>query len=173
MYDSLAKNERSVPSRNDAVVNLVHNVNEFFNSFILHDEKHISLHENADDLIERAKYKNCPCQQNGHGCGIVSFACVLHLSERHPLHDNSLRKERLLNPGLFWHLPFHQVLPVAPMRLGVCFKIASLAMLRHISVNESGEEGEIEMIVPISRVFQSDTTITRQTQVDVQIDRLL
>lgn len=87
VYDSL-KNETTVPSRNSTVtLLLVHNVNEFFNTFVLHDDKHISLHENLDDLLERrrVKYKNCPCQQNGHDCGNFAVSCVLHLSERHSL----------------------------------------------------------------------------------------
>ena len=55
VYDSLAK-ERSVPTRNDTVVNLVYNVNKFFNTFVLRDEKYISLHEKADELLQRVNF---------------------------------------------------------------------------------------------------------------------
>ena len=88
VYDSM-ENHNSVPSRNRYVINAVHKVVDFFNTFILHDEENVSLHEDWRDVLNRTTYMNCPRQDNGYDCGIFSVACILHLSEHSQLDESS------------------------------------------------------------------------------------
>ena len=160
VYDSL-ENDKSVPSRNRYVATAVHNVIDFFNTFILHDENHISLHEDWNDVLKRTMYMNCPRQDNGYDCGIFSVACILHLLEHSQLDDASFSQTDITKARSLLAVAFSSNASMNTNDLGRQFR-ECFRMLRHQSVFDNTDE--VQIFVPISSLIRSnDIPVYHQT----------
>ena len=77
-YDSmqrLTRESRGVPA---AAAAIVAEVNEFFNSFVLHKHEHeFWVHSDAE-LLKKVSYHECPSQLSGIDCGLFCVGVVLH-----------------------------------------------------------------------------------------------
>jgi hypothetical protein len=80
-YDSLQRSRKRLPE-SSIPLNIVRQVNHFFNTYLIHEEKFARLRQPDATLVRRVQYKACPEQKNGFDCGIFAVAIVLHLSER-------------------------------------------------------------------------------------------
>ena len=87
-YDSIVRAKKRIHQASTAAA-MVKMVNLFFNNFILHEKKYLSLRQSDTEVLKRVHYKDCPSQENGHDCGIFAVATVLHLAEHIPLTSKS------------------------------------------------------------------------------------
>ena len=80
-YDSLQRSRKRLP-KSSTPLDIVRQVNHFFNTYLIHEENFAPLRQTDASLLRRVQYKECPEQTNGFDCGIFAVAIVLHLSER-------------------------------------------------------------------------------------------
>ncbi|KAI2509096.1 MULE transposase domain [Fragilaria crotonensis] len=98
-YDSLVRAKKRIHQASTAAA-LVKTVNLFFNKFILHEKKYLSLQQSDTAVLKRVHYKDCPSQKNGHDCGIFAVASVLHLAEHIPLTSTSFSQTHVTNASI-------------------------------------------------------------------------
>jgi Ulp1 family protease len=80
-YDSLERARKRI-HRSSTAAEIVKKVNFFFKLCVLHEAKYRRIHQSDADLLQRAEYKDCPRQDNGYDCGIVTVAVVLYVLEQ-------------------------------------------------------------------------------------------
>jgi Ulp1 family protease len=61
-------------------------VNLFFNTYLIHEDKFSRLQQTDANLLCCVDYKECPLQTNGHDCGIFAVAIALHFAKQIELH---------------------------------------------------------------------------------------
>jgi hypothetical protein len=83
-YDSLERAQKRIKQASTCA-SMVKKVNLFFNKYILHERKYLSIQQSDADLLRRVQYEDSPLQNNGCDCGIFAVATTLHLAERIPL----------------------------------------------------------------------------------------
>jgi hypothetical protein len=80
-YNSHQRSRKRLP-KSIIPLNVVRQVNHFFNTYLIHEEKYAPLRQTDATLLCRVQYKECPEQNNGFDCGIFAVAILLHLSEQ-------------------------------------------------------------------------------------------
>ncbi len=87
-YNSLERAQKCIKQASTCA-SMVKKVNLFFNKYILHERKYLSIQQSDADLLRRVQYKDSPLQNDGCDCGIFAVVTTLHLAERIPLTSHS------------------------------------------------------------------------------------